>query len=118
MNLNEHLAINVMGWEVTTTIAWLELGKQNYYTPDPDAKDSKRLRCVVDSWLPSENIEQAMSLLDGFDQTVIESWNGANKNRYHRVTVETETELKTGDMNKSLPMAISLVCAKATGWEE
>ena len=108
MTLNEHLA-KAMGWVEYQP----NIGPGEYCIPDEKTKGlTGKVVMRVSDWNPSENIEQALMCLDTFDEFRID---------YHRKMYEVilPAQLYIGaGVDKSLPMAISLACAKATGWTD
>jgi len=100
-SLRKHLAEKVMGWEIAGEVVVIS-------TPG--------VRLV--GWKPDENIEQAFMCLDTFDEGYEIFVEGDVK----RVIVygeedEAETEVfAREEAGGSLPMAISLACARATGY--
>jgi len=103
MNLNEHLAIKVMGWEHFSTE-----GKKASL---PSYFNNEGWLMFVESWNPSENGSQSQMCLDTFEWWRIDR---SSERYYVSIYQDKGIDVK----NKSLPMAISLACAKATGWVE
>lgn len=104
MTLNEHLAINVMGLHLSPFYKEKYWWDDECITPVFNEKD----------WNPSENIEQAFMCLDTFPSfTITKPDHGAFtcdvKIGYHKNWKAV--------VDQSLPKAISLACAKATGFE-
>ena len=99
-SLNKHLAEKVMYWELPDgSNFWVKGTGKDYAT------------IHIDDWLPDKNIEQAMICLETFDNWGI----GKTKNSLYNVVI---SDTDSNAPHKSLPMAISLACTKATGWEE
>jgi len=103
-SLNEHLAREGMGWECLR------------FSPIHDGFHYKtpQGKMYYDDWNPCENIEQAFMVLEKF-----EDWTVA------KIQPSGDYGCLIGDFNsdcrkrnKSLPLAISLAAARATGWTE
>ena len=109
-SLNKHLAEKVMEWELQSSLTWP--GEQNIYK-DPK-NDSFWLK--ASDWNPSENIEQAMMCIQTMDEWHIHNAAGL----IDAWTYRSKMKVGRGFTNKKdeLPMAISLACAKATGYKE
>jgi len=106
MNLNKHLA-EMMGLE------FREGGRKDEYWQDIDGDKFGLF------WNPSENIEQAMMCLSLYNHPAYRIDFSIEK--IHRVSFwpdVTYSKNKFEGEHKSLPLAISLVCARASGWEE
>ena len=101
----KHLAEKVMGFEKR------EDGRKNEYWEEINGDKFGLF------WNPLENIEQAMKLLDTFG-----GWSMIKPaKRYHVVVVPSiinDSMCRGTTNNQSLPMAISIVCAEATGYKE
>ncbi len=92
-SLRQHLAEKVMGW------GW---------------------PLYIDNWKPDENIEQAFMCLETFQYyRIIKRELISNAIEYYCV-VSRDCEYKQICETESteLPMAISLACARATGYED
>ena len=117
MNINEHLAINVMGWEKYP---------DPKYPDNPNSyRDSDNNFSTLDFvWNPTENIEQAFMCLDKMPD-INKGWS-LNKNdssQKHQCRIfewkQATTKKFIGEgAAKEKSKAISLACAKATGWEQ
>jgi len=104
--LNEHLAVKVMGWETTT------LGGCDYWYIKPDGVYLNKPLPKF-NWQPHENIQQAMMVLGAFEVWCIEHyWEG------YEVSITDSEAIQYKSENESLPLAICLAAAKATGWQE
>jgi len=104
MNLNKHLAEKVMGWTMPTGDLWW---------------DDKGAMASETGWNPSSNISQAMMCLSSYNHPAYRIDFSIEK--IHRVSFwpdVTYSKNKFEGEHKSLPMAISLACARASGWEE
>ena len=101
-SLREHLAIKVLGAKV------IEGRKHKIY----DFPSGELIYASL--WNPPENIEQAMGCLDTLsnDYTI----NKTPLSRFYECWLESHG-VGSG-WQETLPLAISLACAKATGWEE
>ncbi len=100
-SLRKHLAEKVMRYEEGCR-------KDEYWELDSDGNRYGLF------WKPDENIEQAFMCLGTFEDWQI--------SRFAQVEdMIDEYEITIGNIGlsneSSLPMAISLACAKATGWE-
>ncbi len=77
------------------------------------SEPTEREWCGLEEWKPDENIEQAFMCLHRF-----------TKDEPGIFLCEEESECRIGNKGRaicdgdSLPMAISLACARATGWKE
>ena len=103
MTLDEFLAIEVMGWKkqnTTSPVWWL------------DAKTRAGMHLIKD-WSPTTNIEQAMMCLERFQGWTIGEVDIGNSRGFMVVMAEKGWR---GCQHESLPMAISLACARAKGW--
>jgi len=73
--------------------------------------DNGQIKIEAFFWNPTENIEQAFMCLDTFAwweiHHAVDDYECSIKQQYEQMGV-----------NKSLPMAISLACARASGYEE
>jgi len=107
--LNKHLAEKVMGWATSDcgTFYGIWIGSETFdetYT--------------TEHWNPTENIEQSFMCLDTFKEGFEIFVEGDVK----RVTVyfdeDSSCVYAREEANDSLSMAISLACAKATGYED
>ena len=99
-SLNEHLARKVMGWEKRAD-CWVKGG--------PPTVCLRR-----SSFNPCENIKQAFMVLEK-----CESWGMAKaESSLYNVIVKFGKNVELAEQNKSLPLAISLAAARATGWTE
>ena len=102
--LNEHLAVKVMGWE------WPD---ESYvgWVPDEIAP--------MERWQPHKNIEQAMMVLDTFEQWGI-SRNLVDKGYFVSIVdwYEGAPDEDWEGENESLPLAICIAAAKATGYSD
>jgi len=111
MNLNEYLAINVMSFEVLDDSV---LRRARYY------KDDIEIECHT--WNPSENIEQAMMCLETFaawDLSHDDLTDSVEARVLNNVYPDVEAIEYDGYAEEdTTPMAISLACGRATGWEE
>ena len=102
-NLNEFLAVEVMGWECYYyTVRGQSLTYPYYYTGETPYQRA-------DHWNPSENIEQAMMCLN--------QWSWYQLTRKGDVWI-CQVEGGSREVAASMPMAISLACARARGWED
>ncbi len=113
MNINEHLAVKVMGWHRPPLGTLFE--RLYYYS---------NYKCIdrispVDDWSPQENIEQAIMCLNSFKTFGI-SKNMVDEGYYVSIYPDFHdcSEFEFEAENQSLPKAISLACARATGWED
>ena len=113
MNINEFLATEVMGWR-------RKKGHHDTNGPilhahyiDPANKD---FWLDAHDWNPTENIEQAMMCLEQIDshKGYVEIFRG--KSGWPWSVRFRPNDEYVGD--ESLPMAISLACARAAGWKE
>ena len=103
-SLREHLAVKVMGWENTAGDIYWSGGVAKSY---------------ISSWRPDKDIEQAFMLLDKFEQWGISC--NLIDNGYFVSIIEWPKEGRDQEWeaeDKSLPMAISLAVAKATGRDD
>ncbi len=103
-SLNKHLAEKVMGWEMPSGDIWWSDGVA---------------KAFESSWNPTENIEQAFMCLDTLDHPAYRIDFSITKT--HQLSFwpdVTYSQNKFEAKHKSLPTAISLACARATGWEE
>ncbi len=104
MNINEHLAVNVMGFIPT------DLNGLVFYSG---------IDCLIDNWKPLENIEQAFMCLEKFTDWEI-TRSSAVEDTYdeYEIYIPTEKRGKRYTSAEFITKAISLACAKATGWKE
>lgn len=105
-SLNHHLATVVMGWHKYT--------RETNGTVIYRDKNNKA-KIAVNQFDPPNNIEQAMGCLEIFAYWAI---NHTKKGYEAMILTDKEIFGDHIELNESLPMAISLACAKATGWEE
>ena len=110
MNINEHLALKVMGWREDP--AQNESGYyQGYYKSDVIYGSPE---IAAEDWKPTENLTQAFMCLEKFD--VVDITKSGDTNGRWCVTLNFNN--RSDGFDESLPKAISLACAKATGWKE
>ncbi len=109
IELNKHLAEKVMGWTEWTA------AKNGHNDLNDAYTDGVKHKIEIEDWNPSENIEQAMMCLDIF---TFWSINRTKKGYEAMIITDKEAFGDHIELHDSLPMAISLACAKATGWEE
>ncbi len=111
-SLGQHLAEKVMGWKEF----WSSTGSlpDNFdgWTDDHNVPQAR-----FDRWYPDENIEQAFMCLDTFE------WFSICKNDDEYAEGDEIYSCEVSNNNQvhirsSLPMAISLACARATGYPE
>ena len=106
MNINEFLATEVMGWHK-------EGQTKDYQWVDSEGSDEE----WAAFWNPSENISQAMMCLERFEgwELTKDSVDGylcvVWTTKHHGVWCDNAG-------GPSLPMAISLACARAKGWKD
>jgi len=108
--LNKWLAEKVMGWGTELSKITNKPRKTMIYFNPNDHADW--IECS--SWRPDENIEHAMMCLDTFTNFSIGKW--VDTPEPYTVTIYDQNQFCVD--HESLPMAISLACAKATGWSE
>ena len=100
MNLNEFLAVEVMGWtQGETKYQW------------NDKHGNRMLDGIL--WKPTENIEQAMMCLDQFDE-----WEIFKEKNYYVEIDPFNNSVKKRMCSDFLPIAITRACAKAKGWKD
>ena len=107
MDINEHLAINVMGWEATNT----------RYKPVGSTPQDHHIFISISDWNPTGNIEQAFMCLEKFENWEIIH----NFERYevmYRVGINRPDFSAVFGAHEVVSTAISLACAKATGWND
>ena len=136
MNLNEHLAIKVMGWCVAV-LTEADREKFNYpenfdmwgvgwvYRTDSYREGINLDGDIIDYGIEANvingcnfdtNIEQAMMCLDTFRSKGIDiTWD--EDNEIWRVGIWEDNRTERHGSDKSIPVAISLACARATGYE-
>lgn len=107
-SLNEYLAIEVMGYQKTFLAGM-----------SPDEWGYKRENLPIQmhyDWLSTENIEQAVMCLGTFKRVSI----AKNEKQGWCCSVRDGGWEKwhNSGWHESLSMAISLACAKATGWKD
>ena len=127
--LDEFLAVEVMGresvsvdysgteweskWQVENK-AWMDkvdlVSVGEYYVNVP-----QDFYIVQADWSPSTNIEQAMMCLDTFEEWRIDH-HAKSRGGYYEVLLPNG-HISAG-VDQSLPLAISLACAKAKGYTE
>lgn len=104
MDINEHLALNLMGWT--------KHPDERYPTNPETYKDKDGDYKFMDfCWDPRKNMEQAFMCLDKFEWWRIDR---SSQRYYVSIYQDRGFDIK----EKSLSKAISLACAKATGWED
>ena len=107
-SLREHLAIEVMGYH---------LKKSDPHPTNPYFYYADhRMVCMDCLWKSDENIEQAMGCLDTNPNWTINK--SAEVGTYVICVWGEGSRTKYWAGNEKLSLAISLACAKATGWKE
>jgi len=108
-SLNKWLAVEVMGWKHVK-------GRDNFWKY---CDKNNKFIGSYHAWNPTENVEQALMCLGKHEQ-----W-GTSHNMvddgYFVSIVEwpnSEDDKEWEAEHESLPMAISLACGRASGWEE
>lgn len=108
-SLNKHLA-KVMGWKQHQYDNHFD--RQRFYNEYRDS-EGNRTEFVKD-WNPTENIEQSFMVLDTFGE-----WEVFKDHDYFICINPKYRDPRNWDAtDPSLPMAISLACARATNWIE
>lgn len=105
MDINEHLAINVMGWEIQ--IENIRCGHIKWLV---NKNDKKRIQTIA-LWNPSNNIDQAFTCLEKYAGIWSMEYDGLG-------TYGVDINMETSVQDRSLAMAICRACAIATGWKE
>ncbi len=116
-SLRRHLAEKVMGIKPEWSDAFRDEVEEGYYYMGMGGN----LLTKVEDWKPDEYIEQAFMCLDTFPDWKIV----CDRDLKYEVGVwrrnrdEWLPKWMSGkcDFNESLPMAISLACARASNWE-
>jgi len=98
-SLRKHLAEKVMG------------GRFTYPAKCCYIKEGRGVGRLYCPWEPDKDIEQAFMCLDTFDNWGI----GKTKNSLYNVVI---SDIDSNAPHDSLPMAISLACGRATGFED
>ena len=104
-SLKHHLATKIMNWTIMQPSGVIVFA------------NNQRSGMKLPDWNPPENTEQAMMCLEKFtDQAILEldqehvcKWG---------VNIRVSEHGMTNHHHDLLSMAISLACAKATGWED
>lgn len=110
--LSEWLAIHVMGWSKRR-----EYGDTRFWWVD----ESDSIKATVnekhglhDLWSPPTDIEQAMMCLEK------SGWWNLSKDEItgdFSCEVAIDDQFQTLEIASTIPMAISLACARAAGWD-
>jgi len=108
-SLRRHLAEKVMGWRETS-----QTEPALYWDRIKQVVGS-----VVDEWKPDENLLQAFECLDTFNEGYEIFVEGdVKKVTVYTSAFETTEVYAREEAGGSLPMAISLACGRATGFNE
>ena len=103
-SLNEHLVTESMGYQICENGKYFRVDSYSVWLP-------------INQWNPCENIKQAMMCLDTFADYDYGKKIGLNNCVYYycRILI-LDNNLVYEESDKSKEIAISLACAKATGW--
>lgn len=101
-SLNRHLAEKVMGWKINEWGQWVD-------------KNDKTM-CLEEQWNPPENIAQAMGCFKKLKNYTMTLSTDTKIFNCKLSTVRCFVNSEKGEAN-SYEAAISLVCAKASGWK-
>ena len=113
--MREHLAVKVMGWELIPETDSMHGKYEDPTKYDPEyASDEQSYECLDYKWLPDENIEQAMMVLDTF-----KTWCCEHPYTEYRVMINSHSVAKEDGraIEKTLPLAICIAASRATGLE-
>ncbi len=104
-DINEHLALNVMNWEI-----YIPNNRSCVHEPyySEHSQNTWKLKCPVDKWNPQENIKQAVTCAEK-----IGIWYMENDGLGSYVAVVRGFKEIVHDYIE-MPRAISLACARAT----
>ena len=105
-SLRKHCATEVMGWQVNPA--------EMHYL------ESFSITCSIAKWQPDTNIEQAMMLFDNFrDKDIDITFDGdSTGTKLWEVTIWLDQRIDVRCESAFLSYAITLACAKATGWKD
>ena len=109
--LDEHLAVKVMGLKVLSK-GVLAGQEDKYKLPNG---------CIIlaTDWQPHKKTEQAMMVLDTFEQWTINTNRKAPAPKYmYVISIVTSLGSKYWEGSESLPLAICIAAAKATGYSD
>lgn len=115
MNINEHLAINVMGWKkVKSKVTARYIGEPYLYVDD----HGNTMYTYTADWNPTENIEQAFMCgrqMESYFVRYVSRWSNQFQAQIMQKGLSYYEDSVFGKTDAS---TLSQAIAKATGWEE
>jgi len=116
MDINEHLAVNVMGWRKASVNLLTNAKPRFGDVIDCYSDDTGECKVLLKDWNPPENIEQAFMCYQSLIRKGYEGEINSRTNTHDVYLCKRNTgySLKT---SVDLCDALSSACAKATGWE-
>jgi len=117
MNENEYLAVNVMGWKKSLTKRYTNAESRFGSVIDCYISDLGEVKVIFNDWNPRNNIEQAMMLLEKFDDIHLIKDSELGVGYIWGVELTGHTCF-IFNFNKSLPDAIVDAVLSAKGYKD